>query len=61
MPIKHECGICHEMVINRIQIPSSTGLWICYDCFSHWVEDYDPKEIVFKIIKWWRNNLYNEP
>jgi len=55
MSMKHECGICHNNVLNRVQIPSSTGYWVCYDCFSHWVEDYDPEQVVFKIIKWWRD------
>lgn len=50
----NQCQICHNFVNNRIKIPSSTGLWVCYDCFSHWIEGYKPDELVFKIIKHYR-------
>lgn len=51
---KYKCQICHNLVIDRIQVPSSTGLWVCYDCYSYWVEGYKPEELVFKIIKHYR-------
>jgi len=59
--MKEKCQICHEDILNRVQIPSSTGLWVCYDCFSYWVEGYEPEEVIFKIKKWWRNKVYNTP
>lgn len=50
--------ICHEPAEERIRIPSSTAYMVCYDCYSYWVEGYDPEQLVYKIIKHYRNNTY---
>jgi len=55
-----ECQICHEMVIHSIKIPSSTGLWVCYDCISYYLEGFTLEEILHKTKHHWRNKAYKE-
>lgn len=52
-----KCMICHDMVKETIIIPSSTALKVCYDCYSYWIEGYDPDTLVFKIKNHYRGKV----
>jgi len=51
----HKCHMCGEFVRNTIKIPSDVGYWVCYDCFSYWIEDYPLDILLKKFAKYYRN------
>ena len=48
------CDICHEVVKHRIKLPSDIGDWVCYSCFSYWVEGYTYDTLLKKFAKHYR-------
>ena len=57
--MKMKCDICHEDVEHRVKLPSDIGYWVCYDCFSYWVEGYPLDNLLKRFAKFYRKSLLN--
>jgi hypothetical protein len=54
----NKCECCGLDAEHRIKVPSNTALWMCYDCFSYWVEGYTLEQLLYKIKLNWRDKTY---
>jgi|FLOH01.1.fsa_nt_gi hypothetical protein len=50
-----KCNICYDQVRHRIKLPSDVGYWVCYNCFSYWLEGYPLDILLKKFSKHYRN------